>query len=528
MQLQYVLANPSVATKKKKDRKKILKKRKKAKIKKVGGNSVKKLRKGSAATKRHMAKLRDMRGKKHKKPKRNPKGKHNAEGYYLIPKKAKPVAPAIPAGFRKVKFKYPDQEVVDEAYAKANKSQQLTDREIALVKQMSAYDLLVDPMGKKTVGAVKKYRNQSLKDTKKYLSELKARLKGQRKGLVVKDAGGQEIITKGNAKMKGRKKRKHGRRKHSKKRAHKNPVARLVQVNAKKKRKHRAKRNPSKKSNYLVKMVGRAKLGRKAAKSISRRRKLGIAVTIKNPIDLQSLAMSSLWAAGGYVVGGMLFKVADGLAKGQLSSAIQSGAGRFAPFVAPAIGIAMGFAMQMIAPKLQGAIGPSQKPGQKDDSSLASNVYRLGQGAIVVGGALAALAAVDMAMVFAKQRFPKLATLPVIGPAFGDVRFFPGGMSGADFGMYPQMGQYRQRPGDFGIIPQGMRGVEYFPNRGMSGVEFFPDGSIGDEMYKQSEQDDIAEAHGLGVIPAGLGGADFGSADYGIIPAGLGEEGQLG
>ena len=92
-------------------------------------------------------------------------------------------------------------------------------------------------------------------------------------------------------------------------------------------------------------------------------------------------------------------------------------------------------------------------------------------------------------------------------------------MGGADFGTYPQLGS----SADFG-------GVKYFPQP-MGGVEFFQDGARGDEMYTSSEKDDLAEAHGLGIIPEGLGviPEGLGNADFGVIPEGLGgDEGQMG
>lgn len=510
MQLQYVMANP-IAKKKKKARKKVHKKHKKAKIDKVGGNPVAKFKKGSAAAKRFMAKPRAKRHKKHK-SKQNPKGRHNAEGYYLVPKKPKaPKKPRvkIPEGFTKKKFRYPDEEVVLEKELFFRDTRDNFKKDFEKLKQLSAAELLLSQGS--TLASARKMRKKLAQATKAYEKKKKARDLGKAKDKEVEAAGGQVIITKGNASMKRRKKAK---RKHARK--HKrNPVVRMKQVANPKKKAKRSKRRGRKKAHkaakHLVKMVGTARLSKKAAKSIARRKRLHVAVAIRNPIDIQSLAVTSLWLAGGYVAAGMIFKIADGLAKGQISSA----ASALGAFKAPVVGIALGVAAQMVAERIPGQAGRI--------------THKLGHGAIVAGGVIAGLAAIDMAMVYAKQTFPQIATLPVIGPAFAGVRFFPNTMAGADFGMYPQMGQYHQQPGDFGVIPaglrgadfgvipQGMRGVEYFPNRGMSGVEFFPDGSIGDEMYKQSEQDDIAEAHGLGVIPAGLGGADFGEA-----------EGQLG
>lgn len=127
---------------------------------------------------------------------------------------------------------------------------------------------------------------------------------------------------------------------------------------------------------------------------------------------------------------------------------------------------------------------------------------------------IAVLSAAGIGMALANK-----AKLSPAAMGLSGVKYFPGAMGGADFGTYPQLGS----SADFG-------GVKYFPQP-MGGVEFFQDGARGDEMYTSSEKDDLAEAHGLGIIPEGLGviPEGLGNADFGVIPEGLGgDEGQMG
>ena len=304
--------------------------------------------------------------------------------------------------------------------------------------------------------------------------------------------------TKKKAKKKSTKKRATRKRRYKKKKT-------VIDVKRKfEMAKARRKRSGKKKHQR------RAKARAKKANPIRRRRSRRNPA-MRNPFkvsDLKSIAVASLWAAGGYVVATAMYKIADHYAGGKISSTINNAVGpQFAPFVAPVLGVAMGIGLKMLAPKL-----PAQ---------YRSKAVMLGKGAMVVGGAMAAMVVYDKAIGYVKAQYPKVATLSVIGPAFAGVTYFPNTMSGADFGMY---GSYRQSPGDFGIIPSGLRGipaglqgVEYFPNRGMGGVQFYPEGADGDEMFRQSERDDLLEAEGLGGIPAGMNGADFGA-----------DEGQLG
>jgi len=514
MQLQYVLANPRQknSRKKKKARSRVHKKHKSSQTIKVGGNPVKKgkLKKGSAAAKawgRKMKKARLAKGnpKKSRKKRKNPYRDVATVPVHKTLKSKKYYSPdelkEFVAAYRAT------------AIDKRNVLNSLSDRELA----QAAF------LGNKKI----KTQYQKLdKETKKEKAAVKKILDAQREHdkfqKKVADSSGKITLTEFLKNPKGRKMK---RKKKSKKAKRNAATAKLVQVNPRKKRKSRKTRksrrkarsthSKAKKSKNLVRMVGRARLSKKAAKAIGRRRKLGVTVAIKNPImglDWKDLGMASLWAAGGYAAAqGIVFAI-DSLAKGKATAAIRDAAGPMgAPFVIPALGVLGGIGLMA---------GSKYIPGKGGNIA-----QKMGAGAITVGGILVAAAAVRLVLGQAIKQFPQIATLPVIGPAIqasamAGVEFFP--MSGADFG---RMGDgYKQQPGDWGTatvggIPSGMGDVQFFPMQGipsgMGEVQYYPRGSNGDDMFTQSEAGDLLEAEGLG-------NADFGSADFGEIPSGMG------
>jgi len=303
------------------------------------------------------------------------------------------------------------------------------------------------------------------------------------------------MITVGNPRGTPNKSEKAKKAEKAKKKAEK---AKKKAEKAKKSRKKATRRRASRRSNKAFPATAYFKLAmpEKRRAAMSRRRKsLRGKVTIGNPMDM-STVKPLLYAAGGYVLALGLYKAADFYSKGQVGAQVGKVVPpMLQPFLLPAIGMGIGYAMDKFADKLPA--------GQRQASDL-------GRGAMLAGGVLAALAAVNVGLSYAKANIPQLATIPVIGPMLSGVMFFPAQMSGADFG---QIGDgYHQQPGDFG-------NVRYFPGQQMSGVEFFPTGSRGDEMYVPSEADQLREAQGLGVIPEGMDG----------IPEGLGEDmGQMG
>lgn len=343
---------------------------------------------------------------------------------------------------------------------------------------------------------------------KNELARLKARLekaeafkhKAKAEGLTVEE----KFVSNPKKKKKGKKAKA---RKHSKKaKSHKRRKAKKAAP----KRSRRRRKHKREASAHVFKQAKTFKF--KKAKRKVRVKMVGIV----NPISVDA-AKPLLWAAGGYVVALGLYKVADHYSGGKISGAIASAmpasiAPIATPFLLPAIGIGMGVALNKA---LDSSLG--------DKIPARAQVRALAHGAVMVGGVLAALAAVNAVVGLVKQNAPQIANLPVIGPMLSGVTYYPGG-HGQDFGAYPQMGN-----ADFGLIPSGLRGipagmqgVEFFPKRAAMGeVQFYPDGANGDDMFRESEAGQAMEAEGLGIVPAGLSGADFGDME------GLGE-GQMG
>lgn len=270
----------------------------------------------------------------------------------------------------------------------------------------------------------------------------------------------------------------------------------------KSRRKHARKEKYS--SAHVMKQAKSFRVGKGRKK---RKVRVKTITVVGNPLSIASAA-PLLWAAGGYVAALALYKGIDAAAKGALSVQMAKLPPQVAPLVLPALGIGMGMGMQKAAEYIPGNAG--------------SKIRVLGRGAVMVGGVLGALAVVNIAWGYAKQYIPaSVASMPVIGPMLSGVMYFPG-MHGADFGMYPQMGDgYQQTPGDFGGIPRGMSGiprgmgdVAYFPNKAMGEVQFYPPGADGDRMFRESEEGQLMEAEGLG----GMGS----SVDFGEVPDGMG------
>lgn len=281
------------------------------------------------------------------------------------------------------------------------------------------------------------------------------------------------------------------RKRKAKKRKAKKRKAKRTAKRRSSKRRSKARRRSS--AIQLVKPVAQSRR-RKWAKK--KKGKLRARIVLGNPVDFQS-AKPYLYAGLGYIAMIGLYKVADHYSGGKISAQVNQLVPPAAQaFVLPAIGIAIGYAAHRYASDI-----PVGSKGQEQ-------IAELGKGAMLAGGVLAGLAAINAAVGLAKQQFPQMATMPVIGPMFAGVEYFPG-MHGPDFGALGD--GYRQSGADFG-------NVKFFP-AGMQGVEYFPEGSRGDQMYVPTEAQQLREAQGLGVIPEGMG----------EIPEGLGQdEGQMG
>lgn len=265
---------------------------------------------------------------------------------------------------------------------------------------------------------------------------------------------------------------------------------------AKKKKAAKRKSSRRRRKSSAIQFVKPVSQARRRKWANKRKAKLRARITLGNPIDLAS-AKPYIYAGLGYVAMVGLYKVADHYSGGKISAQVGQVIPPAAqPFVIPAIGLGIGYLAHRYAKDIP--VGDKAQ----------SQIEELGKGAMVAGGVLAALAAVKIGIDLAKQQFPQVASMPVIGPMLSGVEYFPG-MSGADFG---NLGDgYRQSGADFG-------NVKFFP-AGMQGVEYFPEGSRGDQMYVPTEAQQLREAQGLGVIPEGLG----------EIPEGMGEdEGQMG
>lgn len=441
---------------------------------------------------------------------KNPKGKkrRNPKVKYSVAKKPPRVTGTL---------KWPSKKKLTklEAEAAARMAASGTDEQEYNKLASSAYArrFLLADVDKKAAKDLKAYRavKKQLDKTKAQRDAAKAKLaelKGQA-DFVIEDWDKESENP-----MKKRKKRRSRRNPKSadygmvtagnpgKKKPKKKKAKAKKKKTAKKKGKSRKKATRRKRAAFPIVINGSAALTAKRRKAFSskRRKRIKTKLTLRNPsIDMNSVK-PLLYAAGGYVLALGLYKAADHYSKGQVSAQVGKVVpAQLQPFLLPAIGIGIGYALDRFSDKLPA--------GQREASEL-------GKGAMLAGGVLAALAAVNVGVTMLKQNVPQLANIPVIGPMLSGVMFFPTTMGAADFG---QIGDgYQQQPGDFG-------NVRYFP-AGMQGVEFFPPGSRGDEMYVPSEANQLREAQGLGVYPEGMG-----SDGVDGIPEGMGEDpGQMG
>lgn len=354
------------------------------------------------------------------------------------------------------------------------------------------------------VGAMKSLVKDMKKLHSKLVADAKAADKAHAEASLIDKLGGKAVLE--NPRKKKKKKKAKRSKKRSKKRSRKAKSAKRAKPRKTKRRKSRK---------------GKARKSSGSLSLYSRRAKKRVRINVKVNPDfsqmtetLKALAVPAAYAAVGLVaINAVILPLADkflgsklpgGSIAGAIASKLPASMAGVAPYVAPAlsIGAALGI----------GYLAHSKMRGKAGDM--------IARGAVGAAGLATAMLAVTLVTKYALPPVQKAAGLS----GMSGVKYFPNGMSGADFGMYPQMGQYHQQPGDFGIIPEGLRGVKYFPKKsGMGAVEFFPDGADGDEMYHQSEAGDLMEAEGLGIIPEGLAGADFGE-----IPQGMGEDGQMG
>lgn len=385
----------------------------------------------------------------------------------------------------------------------------LVDGYIAIPKEKrELLSKLGDPAMKEQLDEI----SHQIKELKKATSALskgeKEEAKAELYKKLVKKFGGDVHMESSANPRKKRKKRKGGKRKHAK-RKH---AMRKGGKRKASKRKH-AKRSSRK---------GKAKKFKKTIRVKFRKPRKSVTVRISgsvNPSKTQVLLM----AAAGYAVSLMVYKLVDGYnvagyngANGRISSKLPLGSlGAAAPFVMPLVLPATAWGVAKLA----------QMASDKVPALQSEKAQELIQGAQMVAMVVGAVGLVSAAISAGKNALPaSVAQNKFLSPMLAGVKYFPAPMSGADFGMYPQMGQYHQQPGDFGIIPEGLRGVKYFPRKTMGAVEYFPDGAYGDDMYRESEAGQLAEAEGLGIIPEGLAGADFGE-----IPSGMGgDDGQMG
>lgn len=448
------------------------------------------------------------------------------------PKKAKKKAkkrknPQYEATFpvvrKKKSNKFPSRQKVSEfaqlsEYAKKD-AQELANQ----VKNMSTDEMLKQHLMGRLQSKVKemnRYEKLSAKDSK-HLATME---KAIQKALAWKEKAASEgalNITEIGKNPKGRKHKMAKRRK--KRKAKKNPTVKMKahsNPKGKKKSKKKSKKRKSKKAakSSLVRFTGSTRLSKKAIARFKRRRRLNVSVKI-NP-DLKQGAILIGTAALGYVateyflapaLDTLVQKATGKTLTAQIAAVIPAS---MAAYVTPVLGTLMvggisygaAYGIEKFARKIPGGdMAEKAVPALKMASYFA-----------------AALTGFYVVKAIAAPSLQKLAASAGITAPMAGVMYFPG-MSGADFGMYPQMGDgYKQQPGDFGLIPTGLGDVKYFKNSAMGAVDYFPEGSDGDDMYRQGEAGDLEEAEGLGIIPSGMGSADFGE-----IPSGMGE-GQLG
>lgn len=485
MQLQYVFgaaSNPRKKTKK-------LGKPKKASKMKQGGISVKKKRKFSkaqlAAQKRFAAMARAGKFKKGKRKKgRNPT-----------------VTAEVPV-YRKTKFSYPGKSKVNKNEAKYEALKAAYNKMKATDAGRSALDLILE--GKSLKAAYGKAGKELTASQKRIENLLKRHLAGEEKVKKLKASGAKILEIKPDkedvmANPKKRRKKRKGKKNASKLHVSMNPKKKKKKGGKKSKKRRKAKKN----SSALLTARGSAKITKRARKSFKRKKRLNVSVRV-NPDLKHILAVYGTAAVGGaaypwfnYGVNWVIGKI-DSMIGGKAGEVISKLDNAAPGVAAPTISLAAAL-------------------GVKELDRRLGILRNLGDASKYVHSALdtiAVLSAAGIGMALANK-----AKLSPAAMGLSGVKFFPGAMGGPDFGTYPQLGS----SADFG-------GVKYFPQP-MGGVEFFQDGARGDEMYTSSEKDDLAEAHGLGIIPEGLGviPEGLGNADFGVIPEGLGgDEGQMG
>lgn len=510
MQLQYVLGNP-IKNKKisRKKRSGLFTSRKARKIKKkAGGNPVakrkSKLKKGSAAAKawgRKMKRLRMASGKNPRRKRRKNPAKYVASGKVPMYRNLR--------GSSK-KF-HTSAEL--QAFARAH---DMTARDLkaaqAALQSKSLQDiLLMKELGtlKAEVAKASRLAKAERSEARQLAGFAKKRASAEKFKERIEKEGGS-VAEKYVSNPRKRKKKKKPAKRKAKRKAPK----KARKAKARKSRRKGKRKASRRESAHVMKTAKTFRVGKGRKK---RRVRVKTITVVGNP-SIDSMK-PLVFAAGGYVLALALYKGADAASGGKISEQVAKLPALAQPLVLPAAGIAIGMGLQHGARFLPGKIG-----------AQASSI---GRGAVMVGSVVAALALVNTVWQKAseaiKTHAPQVAQLPIIGSMLSGVMYFPG-MHGADFGMYPQMGDgYRQTPGDFGGIPRGMHGipagmrgipagmgdVEYFPNRAMGEVQFYPPGSDGDRMYEESEAGQLMEAEGLG------------GADFGEIPSGMGE-GQLG
>lgn len=467
-----------------------------------------KLKAGSPAAKAWGRKMKRLRAASGNPKKKRKKRKHNP--YRYVASGEIPVTRKIRG--RSSKF-YSPQEMAELTRGYDATISDLNSR-ISHLKGMPLQDLLVaKELGelKAKKAEIARLRKAQSKEAKELARLRKSAEKADKfKDRIEKAGGSVDMAYSKNPKRKRKKKyakkRKAGKRKKAAKKA---APRRRKGKKARKSRKSRKHYS----SASVMKHAKTFRIGKGRRKR--RVRVKSIVVVGGNPMisvdTLKAMAIPAAYAAGGLLVMNyILIPLVDKHIGSSLPGGSISGAVAQIPvvgqYVAPYAGTIAGIGLGM------GVAWAAKKYGR--GSEAAQIAQHAAIGAVGLGAALIAL---DLG---------KKYLLPPVSKAvgLGDVRFFPG-MGSPDFGMYPQMGDgYRQQPGDFGIIPSGMKGVEFFPaKKGMGQVQFYPEGSDGDDMFRQSEAGDLMEAEGLGVIPAGMNGADFGE-----IPEGMSGDGQLG
>ncbi len=502
MQLQYVFGNPRPKNTRKK-KKKLLTRRKSSKIKTRENPAMKKGSKAAKAWGRKMRRAKLAKANPKKKRKVSRKKRKNPQYEATFPVVRKKRSNRFPSRQRVSDFAQMS------AYAKKD-----TEGLAKQVTGMSTDEMLKQHLMGRLQSKVKemnKYEKLSAKDSK-HLATME---KAIQKALAWKEKAAADGAININEIGKNPKGKKMAKRR-KKRKAKKNPTVKMkAHSNPKKKRKSSKKRRKSKKSKgSLVRFTGSTRLSKKAIQRFKRRRRLNVSVKI-NP-DFKAIGMTVGFGALGLVATNLLLlPIADWISVKATKKTIAQQLGSVS-YIAPVAGTLAGAVVGYAA-----ALG-LEKYGHKIPV-IGNKTYKAVAPLKMASGVMGIMAAAyfigKIAQPYTAQALAKvgIATAPMAG-----VMYFPG-MSGADFGMYPQMGDgYKQQPGDFGLIPNGLQGVKYFPNSGMGSVDYFPEGSDGDDMYRQGEAGDLLEAEGLG------------SPDFGEIPQGMGEvpegmgEGQLG